>query len=160
VPRLLGHEHLYLVDIAGVAVMHVMPARVFDVPELLSDPQRWGIVRAHLEPGAPQVEVIEHVPMQRERSIPAISLAPEVRVDEELGEIEAVAHRPHAAACEPNDSSFGFDRPEHRLLVLGDLLEPLLPCRGHSRLVPYAVRVPHAHIGHPPVVDIEIRLDR
>src|SRR5439155_8553970 len=75
-------------------------------------------------------------------------------------QVESIAHAPDVARGEADELSFGLDRPQHCLLLLGDLLEALFPGRGHRRLVPNAVSATNAQVGHPTVVGPEIGLDR
>src|SRR4029077_18401098 len=64
VPGVLAHEELYFVDVAAVAVVHLVPAGVFDIAQALRDAQRGDVVGAELDPDTRQVEVVEEIPMQ------------------------------------------------------------------------------------------------
>ena len=128
-----------------------MAAAEFHVAELLRDTQGGRVVGAQLSSGALQIEVVEEVAVEGQRGVPAVSLSPLIRIDDEVLEVRAgrALDSTHPRSGKPDQTAIGLDRPQHGALLLRLLFEPLLPRRRHRRLVPDGGHAPHAHVRHP-----------
>src|SRR5258708_15333749 len=168
-PALLPGVALYLievlVDVRAVAVVDTVPVPKPDVAELLEDVLAAEVVGGDaVDHRHPQVHEVEDPTVQRQRRVPPVAPALLVRIDDELLEADELRVR-RAVETEPRVAdarAARVDGPHDRRLVLRLLGPPLLPCRGRRRLVPAADRSgpADAHVRGPPLVRVEIRLDR
>ena len=69
--------------------LDLVAAAEFHVAELLRDTQGGRVVGAQLSSGALQIEVVEEVAVEGQRGVPAVSLSPLIRIDDEVLEVRA-----------------------------------------------------------------------
>src|SRR5438552_4033816 len=108
-PGLLVHPELDLVDVGAVPIVDLVTMRELSMSELRHDLERGGVVGAELERGQAQVEVVEDIPVQGQRGVKAVALAPFVRIDDQLVDVEAVPHRPEMADREADEAAARVD---------------------------------------------------